>query len=237
MSSEVKSLCFNPSCPRGKGQLYKPKGMALHLRNSVECRAHVSFANTDRAHDRLNLSVQGYVDLSQSYHTSGTGVIIAHADTHKRRRTLVNNAWAALPPINDMNGFAFDDDDIEANEPTVSCTTEQRNMVKLMKLLDDMEAPDYAVESIIAWAQTALAEGFDFRPKRNSRDGNLIDVYNKVHNSTRLLPSILPVELLEFSDPVDVITYDFVSQYLSLLHNPKLMTRGKVNFDPANPLV
>ena len=222
--------------------------MALHIRNSVECRGYVSFANTDRAHDRLNLSVQGYVDLSQSYHSSGTGVIIAHVDTHKRRRTLVNDAYplaieapvpaivgAALPLINDMDGYAFDDDDIEANAPTVSCTTEQRSMIKLMKLLDDMEAPDYAVESIIEWAQTALSEGFDFRPKRKSRDGNLKDVYNKVHNSTKLLPSIVPVELLEFSEPVDVITYDFVSQYLSLLHNPKLMTGPKVNFDPANP--
>jgi hypothetical protein len=74
------------------------------------------------------------------------------------------------------------------------------------------------------------------RPKRNkSRDGNLMDVYNKVHNSTRLLPSIVPVELLEFTEPVDVITYDFVSQYLTMLHNPKLMTGAKVNFDPANP--
>jgi hypothetical protein len=59
---------------------------------------------------------------------------------------------AALPPINDLDGFAFDDDDIEANKPTVSCTTEQRSMIKLMKLLDDMEAPDYAVELIIEWA-------------------------------------------------------------------------------------
>jgi hypothetical protein len=118
---------------------------------------------------------------------------------------------AALPLINDMDGYAFDDNDIEANEPTVSCTTEQRSMVKLMKLLDDMEAPDYAVESIMEWAQTALSEGFDFRPKRKCRDGNLMDVYNKVHNSTKLLPSIVPVEVLEFTDPVDVITYDFVS--------------------------
>jgi hypothetical protein len=113
--------------------LYKPKGMALHLRNSVEYRSHVSIVNTDCAHDRLNLSVQGYLDLSQSYHSSGTGVIIAHADRHKWRHTLVNDAYpletdapvpvivgAALPPINDLNGFAFDVDDIEANEPMVS---------------------------------------------------------------------------------------------------------------------
>jgi hypothetical protein len=39
-----------------------------------------------------------------------------------------------------------------------------------------------------------------------------MDVYNKVHNSTRSLPTIVPVELLEFTNPVDVITYDFVSQ-------------------------
>jgi hypothetical protein len=154
MSNNVKSPCCNPSCPRGRGQLYNPKGMALHLRNSVECRGHISFENIDRAHDRLNLSVQGYVDLSQSYH---------------------------------LDGYAFNDDDIEANAPTVSHTTEQRSMVKLMKLLDDMEAPDFAVESIIKWAQTALSEGFDFRPKRKSRrDGNLVDVLTIIHSRVRL---------------------------------------------------
>jgi hypothetical protein len=31
---------------------------------------------------------------------------------------------AALLLINDLDGYAFDDDDIEANAPTVSCTTE-----------------------------------------------------------------------------------------------------------------
>jgi hypothetical protein len=37
-------------------------------------------------------------------------------------------------------------------------------------------------------------------------------------------------------EPVDVIrTYNFVSQHLSFLHNPKLMTGAKVNFDPTNP--
>ena len=85
-------------------------------------------------------------------------------------------------------------------------------MVKLMKVLDAMDAPAYAVELIIAWAQMALSEGFDFRPKRKSCDENWMDVYNKVHNSTRSLPTIVPVELLEFTNPVDVITYDFVSQ-------------------------
>jgi hypothetical protein len=102
----------------------------------------------------LNLSVQGYVDLSQSYH---------------------------------LDGYAFNDDDIEANAPTVSHTTEQRSMVKLMKLLDDMEAPDFAVELIIKWAQMALSEGFDFRPKRKSRrDGNLVDVLTIIHSRVRL---------------------------------------------------
>jgi hypothetical protein len=109
-------------------------------------------------------------------------------------------------------------------------------MIKLMKLLDDMEAPGYAVASIIEWAQTALAnEGFDFVP--SARAARAIGVYNTVQNSTHLLPSLVSVELLEFMEPVDVIrTYNFVSQqHLSFLHNPKLMTGAKVNFDPANP--
>ena len=85
---------------------------------------------------------------------SYTGVTLTHTDTSKRHRsTLVNDAYplaedppipaivGVVLPVNELNGFTFDDDDMHNKKPTVSCTTEQRSMIKLMKLLDDMESP------------------------------------------------------------------------------------------------
>ena len=47
-------------------------------------------------------------------------------------------------------------------------------MIKLMKILDDMNCPDYALQSIILCAHEAFLDGFDFNPKSKTRKGNLI---------------------------------------------------------------
>jgi hypothetical protein len=62
----------------------------------------------------------------------------------------------------DHAGFAFHDDNEAKNKPMLSSTTFARSMVKLMKTLEEMSIPNYAVEVIIKWAQAALTDGFDF---------------------------------------------------------------------------
>jgi hypothetical protein len=132
--------------------------------------------------------------------------------------------------------ISFHDDDEAVNAPTMSSTTSERAMVKLLKILEDMSAPDYAVEVIIKWAQAALADGFDFCPKTKSRSGNLTHIYNAVHNSTLMLPSIVPVlALLKNHSPVDVIVYNFVPHFLLLLQDASLMTGSNVKCNLAIP--
>jgi hypothetical protein len=53
-------------------------------------------------------------------------------------------------------------------------------MVKVIKILEDMLAPDYAVEVIIGWAQAGLADRFDFCPNNKTCTGNLTHLYNAV---------------------------------------------------------
>jgi hypothetical protein len=178
-----------------------------------------------------------------------TAVMLAHSNGTKRRRLLVNEAYPAglknpEPPKTtpqpkcdhlENAGFAFHDDNEAVDAPTMSSTTLERAMVKQLKILEDMLAPNYAVEVIIEWAQAALADGFDFCPNNKTRSGNLTHIYNGVHSSTLLLPSIVSVALLENHSTVDVIVYDFVQQCLSLLQDASLMTGYNVNCDPANP--
>jgi hypothetical protein len=83
-------------------------------------------------------------------------------------------------------------------------------MVKLLKLLEDMNCPDYALAEVIDWAHDAyILDGFEFSPTVKSRDGILAGLYRHVHNSTLLLPSVVPVDLLGPNMPVDMIVYDF----------------------------
>ncbi|MCK7498640.1 MAG: hypothetical protein MZW92_54480 [Comamonadaceae bacterium] len=45
-------------------------------------------------------------------------------------------------------------------------TVSQKSVVKLLYLLDQMEAPDYAFQSIMKWASECYQEGFDFNPQQ-----------------------------------------------------------------------
>ena len=49
-------------------------------------------------------------------------------------------------------------------------STQQKWTVALLKLLDDMNAPDYAFKAILTWARSAIAEAFPF----NLRVGRLV---------------------------------------------------------------
>ena len=50
------------------------------------------------------------------------------------------------------------------NEDYNTFTVSQKSVVKLLYLLNKMEAPDYAFQSIVEWARECLHEGFDFNP-------------------------------------------------------------------------
>lgn len=132
---------------------------------------------------------------------------------------------------NHADPFAWEDTD----ESFASASLEQRCMVKLLKLLEDMECPDYALGNIIDWANEAYLAGFTFSPTVKSRDGVLGGLYKHVNNATLLLPSVVPVELIGTSGPSEMIVYDFVAQWLSLLHSKDLMRCHKVNIDPSDP--
>ena len=114
----------------------------------------------------------------------------------------------------------------------------QKSFVKLMNLLDDMEAPDYAFQSIMQWAQECYLDGLNFNPSMTHK-ANLTWMYKSIHNSKHMLPHL---EKITLPDPLpristmDVICYNFVAQLLSILQDKSIMTRENVVLDPDDPL-
>jgi hypothetical protein len=90
-------------------------------------------------------------------------------------------------------------------------TVSQKSVVKLLYLLDKMEAPDYAFQRIMEWARDCQQQGFDFSPCMMCK-ANITWMYSSIHNAKHMLPHL---EATELSDPlpkmlhVDVICYDF----------------------------
>ena len=115
-------------------------------------------------------------------------------------------------------------------------TTDQKWTIALLKILDDMNAPDYAFASILGWARAANADKYTFFPQGGlSRSRNIGILFDGIENARQLLPSVYHVPM-PHGAPCDVIAFDFVPQLLSLLQDRSIMTSENLVIDPINPL-
>jgi hypothetical protein len=156
----------------------------------------------------------------------------------------------------DLHGFALDDaSDIRpvatpnhqafVNTPHASQTfaypgfthtVDQKWTAALLKVMDDINAPDYAFGLILAWARGARAEEYSFHPQGGlDRARNVTVLVKSIANATQLLPSVHSVSS-PHGPPCDVVVFDFVPQLLRLLQNPTLMIPENVVLDFQDPL-
>ena len=113
-------------------------------------------------------------------------------------------------------------------------TTEQQCMIRLVKLLEDMNCPDDAVTRIIDWARTSYTSGFDFNPTSKTRYGNIQWMKKMIVNNAAFYPKIQNVPLIN-DTTVDVVSFDFASQLLRLLQNQKLMSQNNLLININDP--
>jgi hypothetical protein len=93
-----------------------------------------------------------------------------------------------------------------------------------MYLLDEMECPDYAFQSIMEWARNCFEVGFDFNPKSKTHLANLKWIYISLHNSEQMMQGVMSIQLPDPQPDVksmDVICYNFVPQLLSICRTKK----------------
>jgi hypothetical protein len=119
-------------------------------------------------------------------------------------------------------------------------STDQKWTVALLKILDEMNAPDYAFSDILDWARSATSANYSFYPRGGlSRSRNLDNLFRSLSNSTQLLPTVVSVPstttLLQRA-PCDVIAFDFVPQLRNLLQNRSIMIPENLVIDLDNPL-
>ena len=69
-----------------------------------------------------------------------------------------------------------------------------KNGLLRLKVMDDINAPDYAFGLILAWARGASAEEYSFHPQGGlDRARNVTVLVKPIANATQLLPSVLSV--------------------------------------------
>jgi hypothetical protein len=109
--------------------------------------------------------------------------------------------------------------------------------VALLKVLDDINAPDYAFHTILTWARAAIADVFCFQPEGGTTcRRNLERLFAMMNNAMQLLPTVRTVAV-PHGPSSDVITFDFVPQLLRLLQNRTIMTQDNLLIDVHYPLL
>ena len=115
-------------------------------------------------------------------------------------------------------------------------SSEQKWTIALLKLLVDMNAPDYAFTSILKWARDALEDGYSFAPAGGQSRVNNVDLlFKSVANASRLLPSVVTVDT-PHGPSCKVIAYEFAPQLLKLLQDRSIMTQQNLLIDITDPL-
>ena len=103
----------------------------------------------------------------------------------------------------------------------------------LLKLITDMNIPNYAFKKIMEWAKDAYNSGYQFNPKATSYHSQIKQL-ESFSNLSSVRPYVKPIALQNsLDDPSDtttlnVVCCDFTSMLFSLLQDKKLNTESNL---------
>ena len=129
---------------------------------------------------------------------------------------MSNDSVLAQPTLEDAHALHVR----KKLRPNFLVTFQQRAMVKLIKLLDDMNCPDYVLPKILEWVIDNEQNQVSFHSASRKHDANVNWMRKMLHNANYLMPKVMPASLSS-SISVDVMCFDFVPQLLSLLQDPE----------------
>ena len=169
---------------------------------------------------------------------------------------IIQDHAAVKPPVLSGEEYAYDSDAFADNGngwedgciveevPSVSLKDhkymhmkDQKWTVDLLKILDNMNAPDYAYGDILSWARDASADNFTFNPPGGLSRSRSVDLlFQSIPNAHELLPSVISVDDVDAPEADKVVVFDFVPQLLRLLQSSDIMIQDNLVIDLECPL-
>lgn len=120
-------------------------------------------------------------------------------------------------------------------DPAIFSNT-RRVEVILLKFLTELEAPLWAFKTIMDWACDASQSGYKFMPRQQTYNSQ-ISIIEKWVGMENMRPTEVVVALpgKRTDDHISVTTFDFISQFHSLLSDPELNVLGNLVINPTDP--
>ena len=238
-------MCSNPHCTGRRCHFLSEKAFGIHLQSSTTCFRFLQQQQMHAGSDAkppvsllLNVRIGSMQAAAQVQYSSTYGTRLLKRD--------FTNVFSDDILQRDTTGAMLDDNEfctpLQSDQTRSNTrdapmhTTEQKWTIALLKILDDMNAPDYAFNEIMSWANQAKTDGYSFEPEGGfSRRGNVEQLFATTKNATQLLPTVTAVAM-PHGPPCDVIMFDFVPQLLQLLQNQDIMIQQNLLIDVQNPL-
>ena len=114
-------------------------------------------------------------------------------------------------------------------------TEDHLHKIKLMEILQGMNAPNYAFEQLMMWARNAYSSGFNVNPKNCHYNGQIQWLEKKFGFSGSLYPKNNLAKLQFDGFEVPVTTFDFTAQLLSLFQDSELNQMKNLVVNPMDP--
>ena len=216
-----------PGCDHG---FMEGRSLSQHLTRSIECKRVVN-ASRGRDHNGVVAAVapepnvpmdlkdddDSSVAPPNEYDDDTCTTVGSNAESH------VSHNEEALVESNLLEVVTF---------PT-AYTNSARHEVKLLKLLLDIGAPNYAFQSFMEWGRQSRMDDYHFQPQPQRFE-------SQISNLTELVgmkgcrPTAVPVTLEPDGLTLDVIVFPFATMLSSLFNCPKLNKAENLVVNPLN---
>jgi hypothetical protein len=231
-------VCRNPFCSRGQKSFATEAALQKHLAVLPQCTRFLlnqapsqwAFQQPPRTSVDINCA-QGIVNTSHKRKCVLRRDVVNNIDPaylHTDYETEPRQDVAFLPAgiidaddddEYDDNANGWEDYCLVVKAPTVQLTHHtfmQKWTIDLLKVLDDMNAPDYAFGDILSWARGASNANYSFNPSGGLSRSKSVDLlFDAMPNACQLLPTVVPIMTGDFATS-NVVVFDFVRQLLSL---------------------
>jgi hypothetical protein len=210
--------------------------MSQHLTRNLECKQVV--------HDLpSSLNLNGPLSFPPPAHVPRHSVAQEHSISSNGS---ISTCIADENETNGLNpGCSSDEEDmLERDTPfdpnlqdvvsyPTAYSSSAHHEVKLLKLLHDIGAPNYAFQSFMEWGRKCSSDNFHFQPcpqRYESQIKNLTDLVG-MHDCR---PTTVPVSLEPDDLVLDVITFPFATMLSSLLNCPNLNKLENLVVNPTD---
>ena len=114
-------------------------------------------------------------------------------------------------------------------------TNSQKHEIKLLQLLQNLNAPNYAYAQIMSWARMAFISGYDFSPQHKDYNGQIRYLERWLQSAQHLRPVKRNVLLRFDNHPIPVVTFNFTAQLLSLFQDKTLNQMENLVVNATDP--